>query len=253
MNTISDLEISPPLWNRNTKNASYIFTIMKNSILAESVAFVCSAEDNIQFPPPDSTQLHNKVEEFVENFLTKTIQYFTTPLRKDLFLNRLRHEYVNTLFNLKDDNWYINIWTVVSIEIKNKEYIFHWETKELKPSTPLIPADFCNNSTPDVVLTQMNKTEDSNLRTVTILNTIESPLVQIGDLPLSDFQDSSQEKFVNQKEDKQRVREARLKVTLARLKAEREVQKYYSRYGEKANEYSDNSDLTSESGDDNYS
>jgi hypothetical protein len=52
---------------------------------------------------------------------------------------------------------------------------------------------------------------------------------------------------VEQKEVRRRIREARLKVELAKLKAKRMEQKYYERYGEAALDSEESSLETSES------
>ena len=58
---------------------------------------------------------------------------------------------------------------------------------------------------------------------------------------------SLQELNPNKAESRRRIREARLRVALAKLKSQRMEQKYYERYGEKPDDSEESSDLSSDS------
>lgn len=97
---------------------------------------------------------------------------------------------------------------------------------------------------------ETEKVKDKELRTIQIQNQPADSLIPIGDLPLSDLPPLS---FMTDEVDdprkeevKRRIREARLKVALAKLKAERMEQKYYAQYGERPENSEESSSYTSE-------
>ena len=72
----------------------------------------------------------------------------------------------------------------------------------------------------------------------------------MGHLPLSDLPPLSfglEEMDPAREETRRRIREARLKVQLAKLKAQRMEQKYYERYGQVPDDSEESSDFSSDS------
>jgi hypothetical protein len=135
----------------------------------------------------------------------------------------LRHYVADLLPLPSEDQAYLPLWKPISLKVKSNEFGLYWSVVEWKASEPLIRSDFFQSKSPE---------PQPNLRTIHIQNTMDS-LIPVSDLPLSDlpplhFEEESPEK----REVRRRIREARLKVELARLKARRMEQKYYERYGE---------------------
>ena len=122
-----------------------------------------------------------------------------------------------------------------SLIITSKEMILDWHSIKSSPSDPYISADFLESTTPrpQSPVLASGPQEAQAVRTIQIQNTVDSSesLVPVNDLPLSDILEMESESKERTME-KQRIREARLKVALAKLRAERMVQKYYMRYGE---------------------
>lgn len=163
------------------------------------------------------------IDTLLNSFLEKSKRYFVTPLQKETIEKHLRH-YIADLAPLPAEGQsFVPLWKPVSLKVKSNEFGLYWSVVEWKASEPLIRSDFFQSKSPE---------PEPNLRTIHIQNTMDS-LVPVSDLPLSDlpplnFGEESPEK----REVRRRIREARLKVELARLKARRMEQKYYERYGE---------------------
>lgn len=159
----------------------------------------------------------------VSTFLEKTTRYFVTPLQVETVKKHLRH-YIDTVPPFPEKGVAFKpVWNPVSLKMKSNEFSLYWSVVEWKASEPLIRPDFFRSKSPE---------PQPNLRTIHIQNTMDS-LIPVSDFPLSDlpplnFGEESPEK----REVRRRIREARLKVELAKLKTTRMEQKYYERYGE---------------------
>lgn len=240
------MEVTSPTWD--AKQSTYTFHIntkLENSslLIQGAPVFVGSDVDlsGIELPVIDSHILDTILHGFVE----QTKQWFTTPLGTESMKKRLRH---TTSIAAKPDQegWYEPLWKPMLMKVARSQFQLHWVLSQWKACLPKISADFCMGSTtPRAQSPEQPQTQE--LRTIHIQDT----LVPVGDLPLSDLPPLSfyAEPDTDQKrqEIRQKIREARLRVALAKLKAERMEYKYYERYGEMPAESEGSSDLSSDS------
>lgn len=229
------MEIEHPTWN--SADSIYIFRVIKNKPEIKSKTLYVKSSTDINLTINEFPQLTMMTSDIAENFIELSKKWFSTPLKKENFLKRLRHKFNMKNQNQKDINNWINFSFILdTIEINNKEIILNWLNSLETISEPLIPSDFIKESRP-------SSPDNANLRTIQITNTVDSNnLVAFEDLPFSEqltYDDNSKSN------EKRKIREARLRVALAKLKVERLAKNYFSRYGEDNN--SDSSDLTSES------
>lgn len=232
------MEIGVPTWNSNTM--SYSFRILKSNF---------SLSQRLYYEPPNVTFPAKPTDADGENFLLevldKTRKYFTTPLTLEKVLRHLRYS-TDIADAPKEAGWYEFHWRPSVFTVKSGDFAVSWELGEVKQIEPLIPAEFIESTTPRAKSPAVPEQPAQNIRQIQI----HDSLIPVGDLPLSDLPPLSfgtEDMDPHREESRRRIREARLKVQLARLKAQRMEQKYYERYGQTAEESEESSDLSSDS------
>lgn len=191
---------------------------------------------------PDLPKNTPFVQEIIRSFLEKTKQFFVTPLQFEVVMKYLTHHVDTVAAPPTEEGFSKPVWKPAYLKMKSSEFALHWSVVEWTSSEPFIQSNFFRPQTP----TQQSP-EQPNLRTIHIQNTMDS-LIPVGDLPLSDLPPLNfLEETPEKKEVRRRIREARLKVELAKLKAKRMEQRYYERYGEPVVEPDESSLESSES------
>jgi hypothetical protein len=232
------MEISVPTWNSN--NMSYSFRIGKCGYQVEQTTYYEAPNGVLEFPASPTVS-----ETFVRDFLEKTKKYFTTPLTAEKVLRHLRHT-VAPGVTLSKSGWFRLLWKPSVFIVKSGDFTLAWEIAESTEAEVVIPADFTGATTPRAQSPAVPEQTRQDLRQIQI----HDSLIPVGDLPLSDLPALSfavEDQDPEKDEIRRRVREARLKVQLAKLKAQRMEQKYYERYGQAAGESEDSSDFSSDS------
>lgn len=243
------MEISAPVWN--VTQAAYSFTLLHNTQTCSSAPFAYEKEGNgfLPEPLPDALELFSR--SFLDLLLEKTKKWFSAPLRKESVLKRLRHEFDRASQEKPNENgWYTATWIPDRFEVHSKEFFLYWKLKQYETAAPIIPESFLTATTPRA----QSPVAEAETKTIHIQNTVEGNLpeglIPVQDLPLSDLpplpffvEDETQKE--KREEDKRKIREARLRVALAKLKAERMAEHYYQRYGEKPED--SDSELSSDS------
>lgn len=240
------MEVTSPTWDAKQSTYTFYFNVKPDTssvLLKGSSVFGGPDMDlsGIELPVIDIRVLDTILLKFVES----TKQWFTTPIGTESLKKRLRHT-ASTIVKPEQEGWYEPVWKPSMMRVARSQFELHWTILEWQASLPKISAEFCMGSaTPRAQSPEQPQTQE--LRTIHIQDT----LVPIGDLPLSDLPPMSfyAEPDTDQKrqEIRQKIREARLRVALAKLKAERMEYKYYERYGEMPAESENSSDLSSDS------
>ena len=239
------MEIGTPSWNRTTQ--SYTFPIYKCPFLAGEVSYY---EGTLPTELPATTEV--SAGALVQDILDKTKKYFTNPLSLEKVLRVLRHTvHQGESPANQEAGWYRIVWRPCAFIVKAGEYTVVWRIDEMTQTDPVIPAEF-TATTPRAQSPTTAKEVPEQTRSIQILDS----LIPVGDLPLSDLPPLSfaqEETDPAREESRRRIREARLKVALAKLKAQRMEQKYYERYGQAPEDSEEeSSDLTSESEADSF-
>lgn len=241
------MEVTSPTWDGKQYTYTFRITIKPDDTTTQlqgQSVFVGPEMDlsGIELPVMDARVLDTIVHKFVD----QTKQWFTTPLGTESLKQRLRHV-VSATLKPEQEGWYEAVWRPSTLKIKRSQFQLYWTLTEWKASSPKISAEFCMGSATPRAQSPVQPPTQEELRTIHIQDT----LVPVGDLPLSDLPPLSfyAEPDTDQKrqEIRQKIREARLRVALAKLKAERMEYKYYERYGEMPAESENSSDLSSDS------
>lgn len=219
------MDISTPVWN--AKENQYVFRFVGTVPTVENANAVYISDskstEEINIPGDNSSA----VADVLQVFIGKAQRYFTSPLRVDIVLKRLRHEMKPIVLpeGLKE-GWYKIRWTFEDMKVQSKAFILGWKLENVVEAEPQISSDFLSSTTPRAGSPE--SPERTELRTIHI----QDSLIPVGDLPLSDFPTEVQFEEVP-KDVRRKIREARLRVALAKLKAQRLEEKYYSRYASK--------------------
>ncbi len=220
---------------------SYSFRILKSNIQIVNVLYYDG--EHMDFPAN-----HSLSEAIVKEFLEKTKKYFTNPLTPEKVLRHLRQTRDSTDLPKWEPGWYEVTWKPATFIVKSGEFTLQWEIAENKETVGIIPAEFIPSTTPRAQ-SPVPEQGPQEIRSIQI----HDSLIPVGDLPLSDLPPLSfgTEQVDPAKEEiKRRIREARLKVQLAKLKAQRMEQKYFERYGTPAEDSEDSSEFSSDSEED---
>jgi hypothetical protein len=156
----------------------------------------------------------HKLDEFIDGFLEKASQYFSKPLYKTLFLQRLAHKYSTGEDTLDGKSIKKILWIPAYVLFYMTKYEIHWrlegfEAVDISPGTALQESDVLDISK-------------------------EEP-------PKHMLPPESVQKRVRQK-----IRGARIRCGFAKLHLERLIERYYSKYGHFDGLNGDNSELSSE-------
>lgn len=228
----------------------YTFTVQTTVTVKSNLIFEYLLNStSFSLPLPD--EAFQSSREIMLEFINKTKRFFASPLNIDSVMKRLRHGIYPDQYPPREGK-YSYVMTPCNINVQREAFTIIWSVKEWIPDDT-IPASFLGSMTPRA------PTPEQEIRKIQIHETIptnETGLVQVTDLPLSDLPplsfETEAEVPTRRETEKQRIREARLRVALAKLKAERMTQKFFMKYGETPEEDSD-SDLSSDSdGEEDY-
>jgi hypothetical protein len=171
--------------------------------------------------------LQAKLDTFVTVFLTHSARFFSKPLEKSVFYSRLSHEWHTEAVDIDPKKRILRAtWIPDRIYFYTNRYELHWflsSDVEIEPDPTIPPGfleqDFIGEELP-AVQGGMGELPD---QLPSLLETIEAEAI-----PFS-ASHTSEEKAAREKE-RQRIRQARLRSALARLKAEQLAERYYKRY-----------------------
>jgi hypothetical protein len=144
-------------------------------------------------------EAQEKLDTFIELFLGKASSYFSKPLEKELFVQRLIHRYSTGDYEVEHVTIKQLSWIPVRILFYPTRYEIHWRVAGVEAISP----------SPG---TQIQEAD------------IES--ISLKDPPRRMLSPQS-----SQKRTRQKIRQARIRCGFAKLHLERMIEKYYSRYG----------------------
>lgn len=233
------MEVGVPTWN--TGSRAYTFQILKCNTEFKATSVYYEAGVPIAAPVSPATALAQ--EKIVIAFLEATRKYFTSPLTTEKVLRHLRSSVLEGDLPTST-GWYDIVWVPAKMIVKTGDYELVWRIASTTESCALIPSEFTESQTPRA---KSPDTPEQEIRSIQI----HDSLIPVGDLPLSDLPPlpfSAEEDLDPVKEDsKRKLREARLKASLAKLKAQRMQQIYYERYGQPPEESENSSETSSDS------
>ncbi len=223
------IEFGRPVWNSRASTYSISISGANDCKVESEPQFLDVSANSIIVEHPDmNTDIFTNS---VKNLLTALIQkdkeakWFATPLRESSILRRLTHKW--NAVESPSYGWFLVSWEPESLEVSSSGFVLTWLANEYKNSTPRISSRFLSLSEPPSP--RSHSPESPPIRQITVQANTQDDLEPVYDIPLStDIQDIDLEE---QKRERQVLREARLRVEVAQLKLERNLQNYYRKYG----------------------
>jgi len=221
------LEVVPPQFDSDKKR--YIFTFKNAPRIEETTA--------------DPTKLTITEEDlsdlFTTEFLKQASKYFSKPLEISVFYKRVVYQYLTKEVELDNiletGETFRATWIPARMIFYTNRYELQFSLAELEPVIipSTIPSGFLNDL--GVAGEELNTTVIEN----------ELPELPIAEVSIIPFGEISEEEKAKRETARKHIRQARLRASLATVKAERMANRYYKRYGNFEMDSSE-SDLTSE-------
>ena len=190
----------------DTINKYYILTIVSPPVFATD--------------GPDATQivfegeLATRLEEFITEFLAKASGFFSKPLERGLFLQRLVHEYSTGDHQLLGQPLKRLFWIPARVNFYPNRYEIRWVLSDVEVVPP--PPG-------------------------SVLQEADIDAVSAEDPPRRMLPPDSVQRIARQK-----IRQARIRIAFAKLTLEKRIEKYYKKYGNFAGLNDAESELSSE-------
>jgi len=154
---------------------------------------------------PSRLRLSEEIlRDFVSEFLSQASQYFSKQLDSAVFFQRVAHVWNTSEFDLDTPTPepVRTCWIPAQILFYTGRYEIHWNLLEMEVEKPKIPPGFTDGL---------------------------PGLIEGGStIP---FEDPAAAEKVKRARERRRIREARLRVVLSKLRAERLAARYFKRYG----------------------
>ena len=247
------MEFSSPIWDART--SVYKITIRSRFQLASDPQFVdlSGTSFDLEMPDTSSEELKNIVAEFVSALIAKDAQakWFSSRLKETSILKRLSHNWMSSDISPTHE-WSIAYWSPIFLEVSSQGFTLYWRVARFEESTPQISSRFLAISRPESPtawpqVPQATPVTEAT-KQITIHPSAKSALDEleaVADIPFTN--ENTAIDFQQQMRDKDALQEARLRLALAKLKANRLSNTYYQKYGEVYTDEGEDSDDGEES------
>jgi hypothetical protein len=234
------MEFSSPIWDART--SVYKITIRSRFQLASDPQFVdlSGTSFNVEIPDTSSEELKNIVGEFVSSLIAKDAQakWFSSRLKETSILKRLSHKWLGSDINPTCE-WSVALWSPMFLEVASQGFTLHWQVTRFEESTPQISSRFLAISRPESPTAVAEEATKQITIHPSAKQTIDE-LEAVADIPFTN--ENTAIDFQQQMRDKDALQEARLRLALAKLKANRLSNTYYQKYGEVYTDEGEDSD-----------
>jgi len=227
------MEFSTPTWD--AKKSVYKIRIVNTTVCLDSEPqyLDLSGGGNVEFPDINTYKFKDACNTFVTTLVAKdcTSKWFATRLKESSVLKRLTHIWedpspaVSPLLG-----WFTSMWRPTLVEIGTSGFTLHWQILGFEKAEPQISSRFLPtlSEPPSPVPEGATPTDQKDLKQITIQGGNE--LEAVYDIPFTN--ENTAIDFNEQLRDKESLQEAKLRLALAKLKAQRLTRSYYDKYGE---------------------
>jgi hypothetical protein len=161
------------------------------------------------------------------------LNWFTTPLTTEQIMKRLKIEFQPFQYQL--ENKWVNVrWVPKYFQVQKKGFFLLFQVQSFIEASPRIPLSFLEATTPRA--TTPTEEKIPHKRNIVIQPSVGIDLAEM--IPYAEHQ-SSLELRDEHTRDRQRLRHARLKAAIARLKVEEMKERYLRQYGNGLDESSE--------------
>lgn len=219
------LELDTPIWY--SKDSMYSAAV-KVGVTLDSPPVDLSKE-NQPILPTQASQDTCKKDLAVE--LTTTLaSWFTTPLTLEQIQKRLKFEFQPFQYQL-EPKWVTVRWVAKHFQVQKKGFVVLFQVESFIGANPRIPVSFIEATTPRATTpTEEPPSQPPRQTRNIVIQPNQMPLDVIDMIPYAEHQ-SSLELRDEHTRDRHRLRQAKLKAAIARLKVEELKERYLRQYG----------------------
>jgi hypothetical protein len=181
-----------------------------------------------------------QLTEFVESFLLNAAQYFSKQLPVSSFLQRLQHRWNTTEFSqdeLHFEGWALLKWIPATVLFYKGYYELEWDLVEIIPQEAFVPEVAAPEHVSPSPSPSPSPPPSPSPFSLSLPLPSPPPMedipLQEAEIPPAAVTEASvkRERQEVREAYKQKVRKARLRASLAQLRAEKLAEQYYLRYG----------------------
>lgn len=233
------LELDVPTWY--SQDAMYSSPVKSTDILLESE--VCDlTKEGLDFKPTEDLIQITRTA-LIPILVDQTAKWFATPLTIDQINKRLTLEFPAVEYE-SESRWVKATWKPFHFQVQRRGFRLIFRLNSFHECNPRIPLSFLEAMTPRATTPTEPPQQVRNI----VLHPGAGPtdLEQIDDIPLSETLSSFELRDERTRE-KQRLRQAKLRAAIARLKVEEMRERYLRHYGDENLEESSDSEGESSS------
>jgi hypothetical protein len=213
-----------PSWD--ARKSVYSIIIATTATIQSDAQYIdLSGSTAIESPDTHTEEFQAFLKSFVEDLIAKDAEskWFSSRLRESSVMKRLIHTWELSETVKSESEWAMPVWRPNLLEISTKGFAIQWALDSFVKTTPKLSERFLPP------MSRPDSPTEPQIRHLTIQTSGEEMDVEV-DIPFAD--DSRAVDFEKQQQDKSALQEARLRLALAKLKADRLSNTYYQKYGE---------------------
>jgi hypothetical protein len=219
------LELESPTWY--SRESQYASQVKSTDVTLTSPTLDFSKVDIDFTPSQDDIELVRTG--LVTEIVSQTSKWFTSPLTVNQVLKRIVFDFPKFDYQ-PQEKWVQAIWIPFSFHVKKSGFVLTFKIQSLKQCSPRIPLSFFESVTPRATTPTEPKREE--VRNI-VLQPGAGPndMEQVDDIPLSETLTSFEIRDERLRE-RNRLRQAKLRAAIARLKVEEMKERYLRQYGD---------------------
>lgn len=228
-----------------SKDSIYVSNVKETDVVLVTEGVDLSKTGQVLSPTAE--QIESTRVTMIEIIQPQILTWFTTPITLDKLRKNLKFEFAPFEYT-PESRWVSVRWVPKHFKIQTKGFVLLFSVQSFVESNPRIPLSFLESTTP-----RASTPEDAPLVRNIVVRPgaiqIPSDLIESTDIPLSESHASMEIEMDDKKStERQRLRQAKLRAAIARLKVEEMRERYIREYGDvdDENEDSDDSSLESE-------
>jgi hypothetical protein len=257
--------LEPPVWY--SKDGLYVANVKETDAVIMSEPMDLSTKGTLVAPKVDPI-VHKSL--IAKTLLEQTYSWFSTPIEQSSFEKRLTFEFIPLEYT-PESRWVQVKWIPKHLQIHSKgRFVCTFIVDSFVDTVPRIPKEFLGSMTPrawspieeketplrnqvTVPVAAAAASAPDQVRKILIQpGSMGSDLEDMNDMPLVESGMASIElRSEHQSHEKQKLRQAKLRAAIARLKVEEMRERYLRKYGdtERFDEYDESDDGSLESDD----
>ena len=227
-----------------SKDSMYVANVKESDFTIVTDPVDISKPAQVLAPVAEKIEVSRDV--LVNTIQPQIVSWFTTAISLDKLRKNLKFEFAS--FDYTPESRWVSVrWVPKHFKIQSKGFVLLFTVQSFVESNPRIPISFLESTTPRATTPE----EAPLVRNIVIQpgSTQANDLIESTDIPLSESHASMEIEMDDKRSgERQRLRRAKLRSAIARLKVEELKERYLREYGDVQDdsEDSDDSDIESD-------